>query len=342
MQNKLHPLSVAILYYSGTNEDDEDTIAGVKGIEESLKRTGHNVTKIIVTEKNLEQSLSTPADIVFNFVEDDSWELYEKVAFGLEKLHRAQVGHDITGLAYAIKKTPIKRMMKDMYIATPDFKIFSENSKIINQGTLRFPVIIKPCNQHAGIGISQDSVVTNAADLKSKVKHIIRMYPGDVMAEEYIDGREIHVTLLGNGKQLTVLPYCEIGFKGEFKNHWNVYTYKAKWSKSTWEYDDARVDAPAKIPTALQANIKKLALNAYGAFKCRDIARFDIRIDKHGTPFIVDLNMNPSINYYDDQDATLASVYALGWTYDRFIEKLLAITYARVHGHQVKDKRLRK
>jgi D-alanine-D-alanine ligase len=342
MQNNLHSISVAILYYAGTHEDDEDTIAGVKGIEESLKRTGHTVTKVIVTKQNWEKALKTEGEIVFNFVEDDNWELYEKVAYGLERLGRAQFGHDISGLNYAIRKSPIKLLMKKTNISTPNFKIFSANSKTINSGTLRFPVIIKPGNQHAGIGISQKSVVNNKKDFEREIKRIIRTYSGDVIAEEYVDGREIHVSIVGNGTHLTVLPYCEIGFSGKFNNHWNVYTYDAKWTKSTWEYADARVQAPAKIPVGLQKKIKTLAVKAYRVFKCRDIARFDVRLDAGGTPFLVDVNMNPSINYYDDQDATLASVYALGWTYDQFIEKLLTTTYSRVYGHQLNDKRLRK
>ncbi len=342
MHNTLHPLSVAILYYAGTHEDDEDTIAGVKGIEESLKRTGHPVTKIIVTKQNWKQALTTPGDVVFNFVEDDTWELYEKVAFGLERLGRAQVGHDIAGLPYAVRKSPMKLLMQKMHIATPDFTIFSAHSKTIDQGSLRFPIIIKPCNQHAGIGISQESVVTNKDDLEKKVKQSIRIYSGEVIAEEYIQGREIHVTILGNGTRLTVLPYCEVAFSGKFKNHWNVYTYDAKWAKKTWEYADARVCAPAKISSDLQKKIKMLAVFAYRTFTCRDIARFDVRVDEKDTPFLVDINMNPSINVYDDQDATITSIYARGWTYDQFIEKLLAITYERVYGSQLKDNLLRK
>lgn len=326
------PLSVAILYYAGTHKDDEDTIAGVKGIEESLKRTDHQVRKIIVTKYNWEKALQTPGDIVFNFVEDDTWELYEKIGYGLEKLHRAQVGHDTAGLPYAVRKSPMKRLMQKMNISTPNFKIFSVNSKTINLGTVRFPVIIKPSNQHAGIGISQESVVTGKEELEKKVKYSIRTYSGDVMVEEYIDGREIHVTILGNGTHLTVLPYCEIRFSGKFKNHWNVYTYDAKWAKKTWEYADARVEAPATISSDLQKKIKTLAVAAYRALKCRDIARLDLRVNANGAPFLVDVNMNPSINYYDKQDATLASVYALRWTYDRFIERLLDITYTRVCG----------
>jgi D-alanine-D-alanine ligase len=334
MQKIRRPLSVAILYYAGTHKDDEDTISGVKGIEESLKRTGHTVRKIIVTKQNLQQALTTPGDIVFNFVEDDTWELYEKIGYGLERLGRAQVGHDVAGLKYAVRKSPMKHLMKKMRISTPNYKIFAESSKRIHPGNLRFPIIIKPANQHAGIGISQESVVTNEWELRERVTAMLRMYQGEVLAEEFIEGREIHITILGNGKNLTVLPYCEIEFKGKFVSHWNVYTYDAKWAKNTWEYADARVDAPATISSRLSAKIKTLALKTYRVFRCRDIARIDVRVDEKDVQFVVDINMNPSINYYDEQDATLASVYALGWTYEEFIERLLAITYRRVYGNR--------
>ena len=323
-------LSVAILYYVGTHEDDEDTLDCVKGIQESLNRTGHQVAAASVTNNNWQKAIHTPGDVVFNFVEDESWTLYEKVAYGLENLHRAQMGHDITGLPYAIKKSPIKRMMRDMDIATPNFILYGAKDKPFNPGTLQFPVIVKPSTQHAGIGISQQSVVTNKKDLLQQITHILHTFSGDVIAEEFIEGKEIHVTMLGNGANTIVLPFCEIGFKGKFSRHWHVYTYDAKWAKQTWEYDDARVQAPAHIPEAVQNKIKTLATGAYIKLQCRDIARFDIRVNKNGTPYIIDVNMNPSINVYDLQDATLASVYAAGWTYDAFIEKLLAITYKRL------------
>ena len=323
-------LSVAILYYMGTHEDDEDTLDGVKGIKESLDRTGHQVTIASVTKDNWKKALHTPGDVVFNFVEDERWELYEKVAYGLEKLRRAQVGHDITGVAYAIQKSPMKRLMEKKHIATPNFILFDASAHIIDAGTLQFPVIIKPATQHAGIGISQHSVVTNTKQFLAKVQDIRKQFPGDVIAEEYIAGHEIHVSVIGNGKNILVLPLCEIGFTGKFKTHWHVYTYDAKWVKKTWEYDDARVHAPAKISSSIQRKIKTLASRAYTLLKCRDIARFDMRVSHEGTPFIVDVNMNPSINVYDTEDATLASVAAYGWTYDEFIEKLLDITYTRL------------
>lgn len=135
---------------------------------------------------------------------------------------------------------------------------------------------------------------------------------------------------MGNGNQVTALPFCEIGFGGDFKDNWDVYTYEAKWDKKSWEYWDARVHAPAVMTRDLHEKIRKLTIKAYRAFGCRDVARMDVRVNEKDQPFIVDVNINPSLNYYDQQDATLASAYALDWTYDQFIETITAITYKRV------------
>lgn len=327
------PISVVILYYAGTNADDEDTIEGVKGIAESLKRIGYPAKKVRVTKKNWKHAVKTPGDVVFNFVEDETWELYEKVGKRLEALGRAQVGHDTKSFRYTNNKALIKRRMQKLKISTPKFKIFRDASSI-NNDKLTYPLILKPVREHAGIGISQNSVVKTEKEFKRRMKFLAKNFPGEVIAEEYIKGREVHVTIIGNGKDLTVLPLCEIGFGGKFRKNWSVYTYQAKWDKKSWEYWDARVSAPAKIPAAPTKKIKALALKAYKAFECKDIARFDVRVDTSGKPFLVDVNINPSLNYYDTEDATVASVKAHHWTYDHFIKTLVGITYKRVFGQE--------
>lgn len=300
-----------------------------KGIAEALRKRGHTVKKIAVTEKNWRRAVQLPGDVVFNLVEDDGWKLYVRVGHRLEKLGRVQVGHDMKSFRYTINKAWVKRKMTHEHINTPPYKIFNRRSKITSGG-LMYPFIVKPSHQHAGIGISQDSVVNNFLQLKKRVHYILDHYPGEVIVEKYVKGREIHVTILGNDNNMMTLPYCEIGFGKKFKKKWSIYTYEAKWDKKSWEYWDARVDSPAKISPALHEKIEALSIKAYNEFHCRDIARFDFRINSQGTPYIVDVNMNPSLNYYDTEDATLASVYALKWTYEQFIETLASTAYRRV------------
>lgn len=327
-----YPISVAILYYGGESGDELDTEEAVKGIEEALEENGHIVRTMRVDEKNWLKAVRTPGEVVFNLVEDPMWELYVKVGQRLEMLGRAQVGHDMKCFRYATRKAWVKKRMQKLGISTPDFRIFNRRSKVNQVRGLEYPLMVKPSRQHAGIGISQDSVVIDQSELEERVKYLFRSFPGEVIAEEYVEGREIHVTLLGNGRHVVALPACEVSFGGEFADNWSVYTYEAKWDKKSWEYWDARVDAPAKLTRKLDEKIEKLAVKVYRAFGCRDIARMDIRLNEKNRPFIVDVNMSPSLNKFDEQDATLASVFALDWTYEQFVETLVAITYKRVYG----------
>ena len=327
-----YPISVAILYFGGEAEDLLDTVEAVKGIEEALEANGHVVRTMEVNKKNWQKAVRISGQVVFNLVEDPTWELYIKVGQRLEQLGRVQVGHDMKCFKYVARKAWVKKRMEKLGIATPAFRVFNRRTKTNQVRGLEYPLMVKPSGQHAGIGISQDSVVIDQDELGERAKYLFKHYPGEVVAEEFVDGREIHVTVLGNGRHVVTLPYCEVGFGGELADNWNVYTYEAKWDKQSWEYWSARAYAPAKLSRKLDAKLEKLAIKAFRAFGCRDIARIDIRVDEKDRPYIVDVNMNPSLNYYDEQDATLKSVYALDWTYEEFIETLVAIAYKRVHG----------
>jgi len=325
-----HPITAAILYYRSSGADGEDTAKCVKGIATALKTNGHKVRAVSVTHTNVRKVLSTPGDVVFNLVEDDGWVLYKRIGNALAKKGRIQFGHTKQSFAYAVDKVAMKRRLRAHDIATPPHRILNGNPTI-RTSDLVYPLIIKPAHEHAGIGISQKSVVQNEKELHRQIDAIRKEIPGDIIVESFIDGREIHVTVIGNGNALHVLPLCEIGFKRKFRTHWGIYTYNAKWNKRSWEYHDARAHAPAGVTPALRKQINALALTAYTSLHCRDFARFDMRIDESDNPYIIDANINPSLNIYDPEDATILSMTALGWTYEQFIETLLTLAYTRKH-----------
>lgn len=336
-----YPISVAILYFSGSKSDEEDTVESAIGIRKALEENGHVVRMMAVNARNWLKAVKIPGDVVFNLVEDPDWNLYLKVGLRLEMLGRAQVGHDMKCFKYVIQKAWMKEKMERTGVSTPAFRIFNRRSKI-GQVRLEYPLIVKPSRQHAGIGISQDSVVIDQAELEERVKYLFDNFSGEVIAERFIDGREIHVTLIGNDRHVVCLPECEVGFGGEFADNWNIYTYEAKWDKQSWEYWDARVHAPAKLSPLVQKRIERLTKKAYKVFGCRDVVRMDVRIEKD-IPYVVDINMNPSLNSSDEQDATLASVLAMDWSYEEFIETIVAITYKRVYGRlpdRIRDRQL--
>lgn len=324
------PVSVAILYFGGTAEDLQDTEITVKQMVEALKRRGFAVTAVQVTRKNWRKAIKTPGLVVVNLVEDPTWELYVKVGEALEKQGRAQLGHDLKTFRYATRKSRLKNLMVRLGISTPSFRIVTGRSKVETIKGMEYPLIVKPSEQHAGIGISQDSVVIDKDELGQRVKYLRDNFGGEVLVEEFVEGREIHVTVVGNGRHAVCLPLVELEFKGEFSDNWNLYSYEAKWVKDSWEYWNVPVRPVTNIAAKVEKKIEKLALLAYKELGCRDIARFDIRLNEKDVPFIVDVNTNPSL-CYDELDATWVAARTLGWKYEDLIENLVAIAYKRVY-----------
>jgi D-alanine-D-alanine ligase len=151
-----------------------------------------------------------------------------------------------------------------------------------------------------------------------------------MVVEEFIDGREIHATVLGNGRHVICLPLVELKFKGEFKQNWEIYTYEAKWVEESWEFWAVPVKL-AVLPARLEKRIEAMAVKAYRQLGCRDIARFDIRVDERDRLYIVDVNFNPSLRR-DELDATWVAAKALDWSHGELIENVVAIAYKRVYG----------
>mgnify|MGYP001567034806 CR=1 FL=1 len=327
-----YPVSITILYYQGLGEDMQDTLDMVTALEQALEEKGHRVNLFRVTRKNWRKSLRVPGEVVFNLVEDENWELYVKVGQALAQMGRAQVGHDMHNFKFATHKTWVKKKLARVGLSTPRFRIINRRSQIGRHILgLEYPLIVKPSREHAGIGISQDSVVIDQAEMEERVKYLFAHFPGEVVVEEYIEGREITVTVVGNGKHAVVLPFTEREFRGEFAHNWNVYTYEAKWVPESWEHWQTKLVCPARISRLLDLRLERLALAVFRAFGCRDIVRLDIRVDEAEKPYVVDLNVSPAIDH-NPQEEVWRSAEAVGWTYPEFVETLVAITYKRMYG----------
>jgi len=326
-----YPMSVAILYSGGDTADLQDTVDTVEQIVEALEERGHVVRTMEVTKKNWRKAVRLPGEVVFNLVEDPTWDLYMKVGLWLERMGRAQVGQDLRSFRYVVSKAAMKRRIDRLGGGTPAFRVFNRRSRIKGVRGLEYPLIVKPSCQHAGIGISQDSVVIDEEELRERVAYCFKHYKGEVVAEEYIEGREMHVTVIGNGRHVVVLPYVELFFKGEFADNWDIYTYEAKWVHESWEYWNVPLKVPAEVSTKLDRRIEKLCQRAYKGLGCRDIVRFDIRVDNKENPLIIDVNMSPSLGYHPNEEVWRAAE-VLGWSYAEMVETVAAITYKRAYG----------
>jgi len=234
-------------------------------------------------------------DIVFNLCEGFQGKaLGEAYAAGfLEMLDIPYTGSDPSTLSLCLDKGRCKDVLCGHGIPTPAHVILHDADQALDR-SITYPVIVKPLREDASIGIDQGSVVNDEEALRARAAHIIGRHRQPVIVEEYIDGRELNVALIGNLPRVEVLPISEIVFDlQEGRNR--IVDYAAKWVPSSPEYQGTRGVCPAELDPDIKSRVQELALKAFQVMGCRDYARVDFRLGKDG-PTVLEVNPNPGIN----------------------------------------------
>lgn len=208
--------------------------------------------------KAIKQLLAISPDIIFNFVESiEGNSRYEVFVTGMFDLLGFQyTGNSSLCLGNCLIKYRTKQLLKFNNINSPDYKIFRVNDKFSTADfKLKFPVILKLAYEDASIGISEFSVVHDLKTLRKQVNYLLREFKQDVLAEEYIKGRELNVSIFAG----EVLPISEILFKGLPGNLPKIVTYEAKWSPESVYYKYTNPKCPADLTETQASRIKKVA-----------------------------------------------------------------------------------
>jgi len=237
----------------------------------------------------------------------------------------AQVGVPYTGcpaaaLALALDKAKSKQAMRAAGIGTPDFQLLTPET--LPRFNLRYPCIVKPGNEDASHGLSPDSVAGDSAALARQVARVCRLYGGEALVEEFIDGRELNVTVLGNGKS-TVLPVSEIAYSLP-PGLPEILTFAAKWEPESPYFQGTRVVCPAQIPPDEKELIIETAQQVFHLVCQRGYGRVDMRRDRYGKLQIIEVNPNPDIA---PGSGAVLQAEAAGMSYTRFIEKIIELTW---------------
>ncbi|HZW40018.1 MAG TPA: ATP-grasp domain-containing protein [Ignavibacteriaceae bacterium] len=310
------------------NEDsifiDSSETSLVNGIAKikSLLSSHYTNVEAVALDSNIGQTIKKvndySPDIIFNFVESiDGIASHEFCTAGLFEL----LGYEFTGnqpisLGNCLNKGRAKKILNSSGIKVPKAIILSLDERdSINNFNLHYPVILKLLNEDASIGISEFSVIHNEEQLVKQVEFLFDTYKQDIIAEEYIDGREINAAVLG-GK---VLPLSEIIFEGLPEGLPKIVTYEGKWYEESIYYKYTKPNCPADIPKEIKIKIEETALKAYRALDCRDYARVDIRLDRNNNPYVIEVNPNPDISI-DSGFARAAK--ASGLNYDKLLVTL--------------------
>ena len=268
-------------------------------VVKTLRRAGHEVRPLGVHDelKPIRDEIETwKPDVVLTLLEQFHGEaIYDQnVASYLELMHVPYTGCNPRGLMLARGKDLSKTLVHYHRIPVPAFVVFPKGRKVRRPARLPLPLIVKSLNEDGSYGISQASVVDTDVKLAERVGFIHERIGTPAIAEQYIEGREIYVGVLGN-ERLRVLPVWELEFGNMAEGDWLIATEKVKHDP---DYQERRgiLHGPAKnLTPELIARIQSVAKRIYRTLELDGYARIDFRLAADGTPYFLEANPNPEI-----------------------------------------------
>ncbi len=264
-------------------------------------------------------------DLVFNLMEMFGQNLRGDVGVaGVLDL----LGHGYTGggpgeLYLRQDKGLAKKALAFDEILYPDFAVFSED-ELETGGNLRMPLFVKPLRADASIGIGTDALVRDAKSLMKRVATIHEKFKDAALAEEYIEGREFYVGILGN-REPVAFPPIEMDFSGLPDGAPHVLDSKAKWSENSAEFKGTR-SVVADLPDELRARLQKVSLDAFRALRVRDYGRVDLRLTETGEIYVIEVNANC---YLEQSGEFAVAAAAGGLDYPTLINRIAELALER-------------
>ena len=287
--------------------------------------TKYNVEQILADNKIIERLSESKIDLAFPLTIGIKGESRQsQIPAILEMMGIPYIGSGILAHALALNKAVAKKVFAYHNVATPNFQIFNVGDKGLNPG-MNFPLIAKPACEGSGFGIHKDSVVYNEMELNKKVESLLKEYVPPVLVEEFIEGREFTVGIIGNGNDKTIFPIMEIDFNLVPEKYGKFNTFEVK----TICGDETKFICPANIDNELEKLIKENVLNAFDALGCRDLSRVDLRV-KDNQPYVIEINSLPGLQPYYSDLPKMAEI--AGITYNQFIFKVVDIAIKRIEG----------
>jgi D-alanine-D-alanine ligase len=331
-RQKLHIGILCNIYNGGTSAVEQDLTSVGKNIEKALRKKHYNVTFFDMNESPppFEKILNSEIDLIFNVCEriNDSSLLEPHSAAFLDILQIPYTGSNPMTLGLCLDKIRVKQLLEYYEIPTPNWDCVYARDDELEDG-LRFPLIVKPADTDNSIGITNDSVVTNKKQLDRQIEYVLEELGRPALIEEYIEGDEYDVSIIGNDETLRVLPLNRSNFSSMPEGYWHIYAYDAKWKDKKNPYRHIKQECPAKIPKKLNSLITEISIDAYNILDCHDYGRVELRVDADGNPFVLELNPNPSINC---GDCVPDCAKLQGMNYEDFIDEIVHLAIQRYKG----------
>lgn len=332
--------------WSGMSPDQWDELDSEKtihNIEEALTDAGHQVTFLEGDATLFDHLCKLRPDLCFNICEGHFGDAREaQVPAMLEMLRIPYTGSRVLTLALTLDKPMTKRVLAYHDLPTPAFQVFERRDEARGPD-LRFPLFVKPSREGTGMGVSAESVVHDEEGLRRQIEQIFARYDQPALVEQYIEGREITVGVVGNLNQpvarripedtnanrvmagLHFFPPLEVDL-GHYADHaGGVYTNRMKVELA----EDFHYFCPAPLSDAQVNHLNWLTASVFRVAGCLDVARVDFRLDMHDhdRPYILEVNPLPGLRAgYSDLCIEAA---AGGWSYAQLINRIVDLAIAR-------------
>lgn len=313
----------------------------VDQVAAALRERGHEATILGVHGdiQKLITGLTQPRpDLVFNLME-----MFNEDPFGdvdaaglLDLLDLPHTGGGAGEIFLRQDKALAKKLLAFDGILYPRFAVFPRNSGFETGGNLRMPLFVKPLRLDASLGIDAKSLVHDANAMMKKVLFIHEKLNDSALAEEYIEGREFYVGILGNAEP-QALPPIELDFSGLPEGAPRVADSRAKWAKDSIEYKGTR-SVIAQIPDEVRARLQKVALDAYRALRVRDYGRVDLRLTDTGDVYVLEVNASC---YLERESEFATAAKAAGIEYPDLTQRIVDLAMERYREAQQTPKKRR-
>ncbi|MCL4395020.1 MAG: ATP-grasp domain-containing protein [Chloroflexi bacterium] len=312
----------------GSDDDlfaEQEIVLVERDIEKALQEHGHTTAAVPIND-DLWGPLKEydPSEwFIFNLCESIRNKTYLEpyIISVFEHLGFRYTGSDRRTLAKCLNKARAKEVLKAHGIPTAAYQILTPWNI---QRQLEFPLFVKPISEDASIGITLDSVVHDDRSLRRQVRFIWEMYHQPALVEEFVEGREFNVTLLGD-ESPRVLPLSEINFRRIQNPFARIVSFRAKWVPNSDEYLGTPPTCPARVSDAVKGRIEDVARRAYMAMGLQDYGRVDLRV-KNGTPYVLEVNPNADLS----ADAGIArAARVAGMTYGDLADEIVRLAARR-------------
>ena len=306
-------------------DSEFDSQKTIETIVSSLRAHGHRVHLVEATTDLPQWFLTHAVDLVFNIAEGLHGEHREsQVPAILESLGVPFTGSNSVTLALALDKAKTKQILVSEGIPTPPWQLFPAPNTTLSR-RLAFPLIVKPNREGSSKGIWRESVVGDEVSLRRQVAHIYARYHQEVLVEEFIEGVELSVGVIGS----EALPVLEIDFtpcrsSGEFFYSWRMKEFQGNVSSGLTPL----FHCPARLDDQTSARVQEVALRAHRALGCVDFSRTDIRLRAgDGTPFVLEVNPLPGLSPLDSNFPIMTTV--AGMSHEALIQRIVDLAMAR-------------